>query len=555
MPNAAEVRSAPGGKPRRTASPGAPAALLLALAATLPGQLSGIFTINPAQPASASNFTSLQAAVSVLMAQGVAGPVTFDLYDDAGPFQESHGFTTSNVNWSLQPPGPPGSPFPPASAGLVLGTWAGASATNRVTFRAALGEAPVIDATGRSMGVFWNGADFVTLDGLEIRGAAYDGVSIYSEASHTQVFSPVVRRCRIHGCGGSGVVLHGNVPPVQDAVIENCWFWNLQQTNAGGFNTISRFGYVSWRRQNGLRLRHNSFYVNAAAGNLFCAIGAIPGSLAETPAQEIVGNAVFKTAGAGRPLFMFLDIGPASGIPVVQDGNGLLDVTSSPFALHGPTANLVANTLADWRGATGRDPASIAADAAFVDPAQGDLHLGAASPFVDAATLPPGVADDVDGQPRAGTPDLGADERSSAGAPRVTLVGGGSFGSHGLPSSLGASRLPYLGNAGFTVDASGVLPGSFAWLFGATALAPSPIPFGGGAFCYLDPVSLLAFVDAGFAPIGPIPTGPAGAVSFPLPIPALTSWSGARLALQAAVLDPLSAPGFQVTNALDLVID
>ena len=48
----------------------------------------------------------------------------------------------------------------------------------------------------------------------------------------------------------------------------------------------------------------------------------------------------------------------------------------------------------------------------FVDPAAGDLHLTAgATAAIDSGNPRGDLTDDIDGEPRASTPDLGADER------------------------------------------------------------------------------------------------------------------------------------------------
>src|SRR5262249_15254522 len=151
-------------------------------------------------PASASNFPSLTAAVAALNAAGVAAPVFIDVYDDAGPYTEAFPFTTSN------------GPFPPSTAGLAFAQWPGVSSRNRLTFRAGPGEAPVIDAAGNAFGVYWNGADEVTLEGFEIRNAPFDAISLYAEASVGQALDPVISGCRIHDCGGAGVCIYGNTP-------------------------------------------------------------------------------------------------------------------------------------------------------------------------------------------------------------------------------------------------------------------------------------------------------------------------------------------------------
>lgn len=78
-----------------------------------------------------------------------------------------------------------------------------------------------------------------------------------------------------------------------------------------------------------------------------------------------------------------------------------------------------------YREATGSDAHSLFADPHLVDPAGGDLHLGAGSPAIDAGAqapaqhadlIAPCVTTDVDGDPRVQGPqvDIGADETGGA---------------------------------------------------------------------------------------------------------------------------------------------
>ena len=109
-------------------------------------------------PASATNFTSLTAALGALASVGVAGPVLIEVYDDGGPYVESESFLV------------PGDPLLGSSldlgdrqAVMVLRPWPGGSALTPVTIRAAAGERPVLDANGHACGVYFAGADATTV--------------------------------------------------------------------------------------------------------------------------------------------------------------------------------------------------------------------------------------------------------------------------------------------------------------------------------------------------------------------------------------------------------
>ena len=68
-------------------------------------------------------------------------------------------------------------------------------------------------------------------------------------------------------------------------------------------------------------------------------------------------------------------------------------------------------TLANWRTSSGKDKNSISADPLFKSPSTGDLHLGSASTAVLKKGISLyGITDDIDGQLRSSTPNIGADE-------------------------------------------------------------------------------------------------------------------------------------------------
>ncbi len=137
----------------------------------------------------------------------------------------------------------------------------------------------------------------------------------------------------------------------------------------------------------------------------------------------------------------------------------------------------------------------------------------------------------------------------------VTPIGTGCAPGGGPQPQLGSTQLPYLGNATFAVDLSQAPPAAAAYLFLATAAAAPATPLGGGCSLYLDATSLMAFVQSGLFPLGPLATDATGGASWPLPVPALAPLAGAHVFLQAAIATPGSSPGFAVSNALDCLLN
>jgi hypothetical protein len=72
-------------------------------------------------------------------------------------------------------------------------------------------------------------------------------------------------------------------------------------------------------------------------------------------------------------------------------------------------------TLADWQTATTQDANSVAVDPLFMS--SSNLHLQSGSPVRNLAVAGTGIATDIDGDPRDGTPDMGADETTFVGVP------------------------------------------------------------------------------------------------------------------------------------------
>ena len=82
--------------------------------AASPAQLSGTYVIDHTLPTGGGVYGSFADAVADLVAQGVGGPVTFEVFDTGGPFTEVNAFNANNV----------GTSWAPLTAVVVLGTWA-----------------------------------------------------------------------------------------------------------------------------------------------------------------------------------------------------------------------------------------------------------------------------------------------------------------------------------------------------------------------------------------------------------------------------------------------
>jgi hypothetical protein len=125
-------------------------------------------------------------------------------------------------------------------------------------------------------------------------------------------------------------------------------------------------------------------------------------------------------------------------------------------------------------------------------------------------------------------------------------------GGSGAPILL--APLPVLGDAGFHLLVGNALPGAQISIFLADFGAALSAPLGGGCFLHLDPLSFTAYVQAGLSPLGGLVADSSGSALLPIALPLLPFAAGWRVAVQAAAVPGLSAAGFDVSGALDLVL-
>ena len=217
---------------------------LLGGPAALAQPLTGAYTINSAQATAGTNFATFTAAAAALNMRGVSGPVTFDV--SGGPYTEQ----------------------------FSLSALTGASATNRVVFN---GNGRTIRfgssvSTQRAV-ITLNGADFVTLDSLDVDatnggmpGTYGWGIQLVNSADNN-----IIRRCNVTSSTTSastffaGIVSSGSATSPttagananQNLTIEGC-------TVTGGYYGITAIGNTTASPSPGMVLRNNrvlDFYV------------------------------------------------------------------------------------------------------------------------------------------------------------------------------------------------------------------------------------------------------------------------------------------------------
>jgi len=134
----------------------------------------------------------------------------------------------------------------------------------------------------------------------------------------------------------------------------------------------------------------------------------------------------------------------------------------------------------------------------------------------------------------------------------VSSVGAGCTGSSGTPFALTNNGLPSLGNASFSLSASGGPASQLAFLFFATGTGPGLPILSPTCLVFLEQSSALAFVQSGVSPLSTALLDVGGAATFGLPIPTGSSLLGVVLGMQSLAID-LGVTGSVVTsNALEL---
>ena len=502
------------------------------LAASVSAQLNGTYTINPALPASPTNFATLTSARDALyLVAGISGPVVFEIYDDAGPFVEIMG--TGYTTWQ------------PANANLVLPHIPTANATNTVTFRAAPGEFPVFNASGLGFGIFFKGADYVTIEGIEIFGANNDGIFAWTDSNvNSTMDRNTFRGLKIHDCQASGISFYGNPNLISDCVVENCVFWNLQGTylgagqTPGGYQGNGRFAHVSQRRGIRTVIRNNTFWLDSGASNntLLSAIGDNPAAAGTVSLQEVSNNIVV-TGPSVNAYCMWL--GGSASPPTISEANCWFHQSPVGF-----TNNAAWSTFQTWQSATTRDLLSITQNPQLADPTgiiARDFHLNYVSPCIDFGSGT--SAKDFDGTPRDLCGDIGADEYNHGSA--ISYIGSGCSGLTGVPNLATFGCNPIIGNFNFGFFLSNAAANAPAIVLINAGIASIPLA---GCSAEVDLASNILLLTLG--------TGPSGDLLLPLGLPADPLLVGISAYVTMAVADAgaTNGVGFSITPTMQVTI-
>ncbi len=428
--------------------------------------LAGTYTVGGESP----HFPTLQEAVAALAAEGVSGPVVFDIRtgEQEGP--------------------------------LVVSDVTGASAENTVTFQSETGVADDV-VVSSDTGLVWQvSGDWITLQHLTLRqdsvGSEYARVlEVTGDVNHVQVLDNrlvgTTSQTNIHDryavlfnwkttdYAADDILIEGN--EILNGSVGVYWGGSSLNTGSGlrirnnrildwgmrgiqlltepaavvagneiaASSTYSAFPYavlleqcdgavvveknrISTTEYVGLAVREGLATAEAPAvvANNFVQVG-YPSSIGlhfyESEYQQSLHNTVVVDGNFASSVAMdvyygahnlllgniFSDEGSGSAIRItfpdtnVDDSDyNLLHAASGVVGLTSTFTQHV--TLADWQAATGLDLHSLAAPPVFLAP--DDLHLDPASPGIDLA-LPGVVVDDIDYATRPPAADIGADEQ------------------------------------------------------------------------------------------------------------------------------------------------
>jgi hypothetical protein len=198
--------------------------------------LTGTYTINALQPASATNFTSISNALAQL-ACGLNGPVTLDIVAGSGPYNEQ----------------------------VIIPAISNASATNTVTINGNGNTIQYTPLSGARYIIRFNGADYVTINNLTLvsQSATYGwGFHFMNGADHNTISNCTVNLNATTATGSTNsACIVGSNSSTSGISDGNNGNYNLFTGNTflGGYRTVSWVGNAGGLNAAGNVFTNNTF--------------------------------------------------------------------------------------------------------------------------------------------------------------------------------------------------------------------------------------------------------------------------------------------------------
>jgi nitrous oxidase accessory protein NosD len=298
------------------------------VSSTLCTALTGTFTINNLQPTGGTNFASFTAATAALSQGGVAGPVTFNVSN--GPYNEQ----------------------------ISLSPLTGSSATNRVTFN---GNGRTIqfaaNTTGQRAVIALNGADYITIDSLNIdaTNAGSPGTYGWGVLLTNQADNNTISHCVVTSSTSStssnfaGIVASGSATGATTSGNSANNLLLEGNTVIGGYYGVTLVGTSTTVQATGNVLRNNTvrdFYYYGVYG--YYQNGA-----------QYIGNDINRATRTSTTTFYGMYLYYNDGIRV--EGNRI----HSPFTASGGGTSLVYGIYVYYSDGTAATPNLIANNAVY----------------------------------------------------------------------------------------------------------------------------------------------------------------------------------------------
>ncbi|MEO6489864.1 MAG: hypothetical protein ABIO04_08000, partial [Ferruginibacter sp.] len=282
-----------------------------------------------------------------------------------------------------------------------------------------------------------------------VSGTNSAGIGIYYTATNGSIvknkISDIVQNAVLAGSYGIILQSYNNAANI---LVNNNFISNVSANGSSTIDNTATGIYVALG--GGYQIYFNSVGMPANAStsaNITAAFRISPS--VNTPGAINLRNNIFSNVASFGAKYSIYNGSTANVLGIINNNDYF--ISNGPGALGFLSGNIT--TLANWQIATSDDSRSLVINPMFIS--AGDLHLQPTSPLNSLGVTLPGLTTDIDGDTRAGTPDIGADEfdgTNCAGTP----VGG----------TISSSLTSLCNSGSATLTATGFTAGdgiSFQW--------------------------------------------------------------------------------------------